>query len=365
MSARCVLALLGRRDEPTDAVEEYCRYLGEALRGPGIEMEIDRVCWAERGWSSALRELRQKMGAWRGEWVLVQYTALGWSARGFPLKFFRVMRVLQEARVRTAVVFHDVEPYAGARTIDDLRRRTQLHTMQRALHRADLGIFTVALRAVSWLGDAPSKAVFIPIGANLPASQPALQKPGERGEGPPRVAVFGITGGESGRNECARIVEAIRFAAARVGRIAFHAFGRHADDFESLLRVTLRDLPVEVRVDGVLAPEQVVQSLCAADVMLFVRGPISSRRGSAIAGIACGLPVIAYRGAETAEPITDAGVILVTKDQNTELREALVRVLTDEKYRADLAERSRVAYREHFAWEAIAERYVEALGKSS
>ena len=38
-----VIALLGRKDEPTDAVEEYCRYLGSALELCGIELEIQRV----------------------------------------------------------------------------------------------------------------------------------------------------------------------------------------------------------------------------------------------------------------------------------------------------------------------------------
>ena len=364
MSARRVLALLGRKDEPTDAVEEYCRYLGDALSERGIEMEIARVPWAERGWAGALRELRKKLSAWHGEWVFVQYTALAWSARGFPMKFLRVMRVLQEAGVRPAVVFHDVEPYAGVRTIDELRRRTQVHTMRRALHRSDLAIFTVAFRAISWLGNAPAKAVFIPVGANLPVTALALRTLVERKEGPLRVAVFGITGGESGRRESARIVEALRFAAARIGRIDFHAFGRHADDFETTLREGLRDAPVDVRVEGVLPAERVVEALSAADVMLFVRGVISTRRGSAIAGLACGLPVIAFGGGETAEPITEAGVVLLTQGQDRELGEALVRVLTDRKHRGRLAEQSRVAYRQDFAWDAIAGRYLEALSKT-
>jgi glycosyltransferase involved in cell wall biosynthesis len=365
MNARRVLALLGRRDEPTDAVEEYCRYLGGALRAHGIAMELARVRWAERGWPAALRELRKKASSWRGEWVLVQYTALAWSARGFPLRFLRVMSVLREAGTRTAVIFHDVEPYAGTRTIDEMRRRTQLHTMRRALHRADLAIFTVALHVVSWLGDAPSKAVFIPVGANLAASALAPGKLTEDKEGPLRVAVFGITGGENGRREATRIVEAMRLAAARIGNLELHAFGRQADDCDSILREGLRDVPVDVRVEGVLPPEQVLEALSSADVMLFVRGVISTRRGSAIAGIACGLPVIAFRGRETAEPVTDAGVVLLAKGASAEVGEALVRVLTDRGYRVCLAERSRTAYRKHFAWEAIAARYVEALKRSN
>ena len=53
MNERCIIALLGRRDEPTDAVEEYCRYLGGALRAQGVEMELARVPWADGGWTAA------------------------------------------------------------------------------------------------------------------------------------------------------------------------------------------------------------------------------------------------------------------------------------------------------------------------
>jgi glycosyltransferase involved in cell wall biosynthesis len=101
--------------------------------------------------------------------------------------------------------------------------------------------------------------------------------------------------------------------------------------------------------------------LRSSDVLLFVRGPISSRRGSAIAGIACGLPVIAFAGNETAAPITDAGVVLVPGGNETALGEALVRVLGDREYHARLAERSRAAYKKHFSWEAIASQYASLL----
>ena len=50
MSERRMVALLGRRDEPTDGVEEYCGYLSRALHGRGIALEIARVPWASMGW---------------------------------------------------------------------------------------------------------------------------------------------------------------------------------------------------------------------------------------------------------------------------------------------------------------------------
>src|SRR5690242_18314260 len=112
MSERCI-ALLGRRDKPTDAVEEYCRYLGEALGDHGFDLQLVHVDFAQRGWSGALEELRRQATNWRGKWVLVQYTSLAWSKRGFPLNFNRVLNLLRNAGARVAVVFHDVAPYGG------------------------------------------------------------------------------------------------------------------------------------------------------------------------------------------------------------------------------------------------------------
>jgi glycosyltransferase involved in cell wall biosynthesis len=359
-----VVALLGRRDEPTDAVEEYCHYLGGALRAHGFDLEVTRLPWVERGWSAALRELGQRAVDWRGRWVCVQYTALAWSTRGFSWRFLSVLDALRRAGARVAVVYHDARPFSGSRAVDKLRRAVQLQIMRGALRRSDLGIFTVPLNAVPWLGARCGNAAFIPVGANLPLSAFSENKTCKDSDDVSRVAVFGITGGEAGRRESARIVDAARFAAARMGRLELRAFGRHADDCASMLREGLRDVPVNIQVKGVLPAEQVVAELSAADVLLFVRGAISTRRGSAIAGIACGLPVIAERGAETSGPIEEAGVVLGSADKPGAFGEALLRVLTNAEYRAQLAERSRLTQEKYFSWQAIAARYAEELKKA-
>jgi hypothetical protein len=43
MSGQHIIALLGRPDAPTDAVEEYCSYLGEALVAEDFDLIIERV----------------------------------------------------------------------------------------------------------------------------------------------------------------------------------------------------------------------------------------------------------------------------------------------------------------------------------
>src|SRR5579872_2497784 len=49
-----LIMLLGRRDEPTDAVHDYVNCLGEALGRRGIVCENSEVRWDEQGWMVAL-----------------------------------------------------------------------------------------------------------------------------------------------------------------------------------------------------------------------------------------------------------------------------------------------------------------------
>jgi glycosyltransferase involved in cell wall biosynthesis len=353
------IALLGFKDEPTDAVEQYCRYLAAALQAQDIQLEIRRVPWEIHGWPVALKALRLQATKWRDTWVVVQYTALAWSSRGFPHKVLLVLKILKSAGIRVGIVLHDVEPYPGTRLIDSIRRFDQVYTMRRALALTELAVFTVPPDRLSWLSAVPPNAVFVPVGPNLPI--PLVSRPSIRQDPVPTIGVFSITGGESGARETQIILASVRYAAQKLGRLRLSIFGRHAELRESELREGFHDLPVELSVVGIVEPTQVVQELSVCDVLLFVRGHISSRRSTAIAGIACGLPVIAYPGSETAAPVTEAGVVLVSPDQPEDLNVALVRVLSDTCYRTDLAARSCDAYKTHFAWPAIATRFSTLL----
>ena len=235
--------------------------------------------------------------------------------------------------------------------------------MRQMLRIADLAVFTVSLDVVSWLRTS-SKAIFIPVGANLPASltQARTDHDGVESLGVTRIAVYGITGGTAGSEECSEIASALRFAAERGAKLELHAFGRGAAERETELREKLKGVRVALRFDGLLPADGVCFCDSSnADATLFVRGAISTRRGSAIAGIACGKPVIAYRGKETAAPITEGGVVLVSRNTSAELGEAVLRIATDAAYRETLSVRSARAQESYFSWRAIADRYVEAM----
>jgi hypothetical protein len=363
MSPQPVFALLGKRDVPTDAVEQYCRYLGAALQFQEFQLEIHRVPWEIHGWPDALNALRLQAALVRGHWVLVQYTALAWSSRGFSHKFLRVLHILELAGARIAVVFHDVEPFYGSRLVDRLRTRVQLRTMQHALATADLAIFTIPTEKISWLAGTSSRTHFIPVGPNLPIPIPpdrSLAGASEASD-PPTIGVFTITGGEYGARETKIILAAVRHAAQKIPKLRLSVFGRHAELRDTALREGLQGLPVEVSAEGVLGDQQVIERLCSADVLLFVRGPISTGRSSAIAGIAAGTPMVAFSGPQTAWPVTEAGVLLVSPDNPVELHEALVRVLSEPELRASLRRRNAHAYSDHFSWPAIATRFAALL----
>jgi glycosyltransferase involved in cell wall biosynthesis len=360
MTQKCI-ALLGRRDTPTDAIEEYCQYLGAALRAHDFALELVRVAWLADGWPRAMRQLEHQAKEWRGCWVLVQYTALSWSERGFPLRFLRVLRILRQAGARVAMVYHDVLAYHGNRTIDKLRRRAQNHAMSEALRSCDLGVFTVPVSKIPWVGKKHKRSLFIPVGANLPEPESAWKVSHDGADRLPTIAVFGITGGESGIWEIASISEALQIVAERLGKLRLVVMGRHSDTAEKALKNLMDKQPIAVSALGVLPGAEIVRHMASCDVLLFVRGGISSRRGSAIAGIACGLPLVALDGPETASPITEAGVVFADPKRQRGLGEALLKVLSDPEYRAVLAERSRRAQDKYFSWKAIAARYAEAL----
>jgi len=364
MDSRCV-AVLGRPDAPTDAVEEYCRYLASVFGVQGTSLEIARVRWPEICWSDALKELSDKFPVRENSWFLLQYTALAWSRRGFPWRFLKLLRHLQKNRARCAVVFHDAETYFGARLVDRARRTVQSYTMQEARRLADFSVFTIPPEKIPWISVPSKKSIFIPVGANLPSPQLAWPKTAVKKGATPAVAVFSLSAGRVGAEEVKLIADAILFASERIRPLRVLVLGRNSEIARIDLPARLGTAPVQVEVCGLLPAEEVVPLLGSCDVMLFVRGPLSTRRGSAIAGIACGLPVIARQGWETAAPITEAGVVIVRPEDPGGLGPALLGVLSDDAFRMMLAARSRAAYEQYFSWEIIASQFTEAMKKYS
>jgi glycosyltransferase involved in cell wall biosynthesis len=355
------LALLGRRDTPVDGVEDYCAFLGRALGAREIELQRARVPWMENGWIGALRWLAHESGAWRGKWVIVQYTALSWSRHGFPVLALAVLAILRRGGARVAVVFHEPMRQGGSRLLDRFRGACQDWVIRKLYRRAEKPIFTVPLKMVSWLPEGEEKAAFIPIGANIPERLATAGNPCESDGAVRTVAVFCLSPGRNRFLEVADMVHAARYVHNAGVPTRLVVLGRGSDEAGVDIERALEGSGVEVVILGRLPAEEVSQVLSRASVLLFVYGVVSLTRGSALAGLACGLPVIGYAGGVEGSPFEEAGVELVPYRNQDALAEALARVLMDAKHRATLCDRSRRAQEKYFSWPAIADRYVAAM----
>jgi glycosyltransferase involved in cell wall biosynthesis len=356
-----MIALLGQADAPTDALEDYCNWLARALELQGQPMEIVRMPWSNRGWIRGLVWLSREARGWRGRWVFVQYTALAWSRRAFPFGLLAVLCVLRFRGAKSATVFHDASAYEGLRMVDRVRRSLQIWIMRRAYYWSQCSILTVPIANISWLPSSHEKAIFIPVGANLSGEYGSERSATLNPESQRTIAVFSITGGAHVRPESELIAHVVRQAAAKFPAVRLLVLGRNGEEAAGVLRSALAGSNVDLEVYGVLSSDEIERRLSRADVLLFVRGGISSRRGSALAGIACGLAVVAYTGAETGPPVTEAGVILVKEGDRDALAEALGRVLSDNVLRSELHRRSMVARDKYFSWDVIARSFLQVM----
>jgi len=362
-----LVALLGRRDEPTDGVEDYCVCLGQACSRRGVSFALVRVPWAERGWLGALRWLWRESAQWQGRCVIVQYTALAWSHRGFPLGLLPVLFLLRRRGVSIAVVFHDTAAYPGTRWVDRLRRIVQHSVMRRTFAETDRSILPMNTEHVNWLPREHDKAVFIPVGSNIPVPMDGKGRQAnghEAGRSPSKIiAVFGITPGRRGSQEMIEIREAVKGVAHSVPNLQLCVFGRGAKEAEPLLRQIFDGTGVELSVFGVLPAVQIGELLSRADVQMHVRNHISSQRGSVVAGIVCGTPVVGFALLETDAAIREAGVALAPPGDIRALAHAVARIVTDDVFRDEMCSRNRSATQKWFSWDAISDRILRALGR--
>ena len=356
------IALLGKRDEPTDGVEDYCGFLSDALSMHGIHLQCVRCSWEKDGWLRALWNLRRQSKEWRDSWVLLQYTAMAWSRRGFPVGVLAVERILRSHGARCAVVFHEYsQQHEVASLVSGFRGAFQNAVIAKLYREARHAIFTVPLEAVHWLPANSSKARFIPIGANVPERLNGRLPPQSGGR--KTVVVFGITGAPHTAREVEAIAGAVRHAAQSVRGLRLVLCGRGSAEAAGLIRDHLKTAGVDIVSKGVLPAAEIANELSSADAHLFVRGPITLQRGSALAGIACGVPVVGYRNGRVMPPLDEAGVAWTAPGDSRALGENLLNVLTNDQNWADLHARNVRLQQSYLSWNRIAQEYLKALSQ--
>lgn len=354
------IALMGRRDEPTDGVADYCAFLAKALSRSGVGLEPMHVSWDRDGWLPALRKLRRESKNWRGNTVLVQYTGMAWSRRGFPIGVTAVIRALKRRRLSCIVVFHEYKRQSGSRRwIDHIRGAYQDRVIRSLYRAAAKAIFTVPLENVSWLPLDRSKAQFIPIGANVPQRVNTRQA----ADAVRTVVVFGVTGAPNMVSEVETIAATIRRVAKTSPNLRLVLCGRGSSEAGKLIEPLLQGSGTRLIAKGVLEADEIASELECADVYLCIRGPITLQRGSALAGIACGVPIVGYRNGSVSPPLDQAGIQWAPSGDPESLARSLAQVLGDKRIWNDLHQRNLRLQQGYFSWDRIAALYLAALSQ--
>ena len=358
-----LIALLGHTQKPTCGVEDYCTFLGQALGEFGSRLDTFHVEWAKQGWIGACLRLWRESSAWRGKWAVLQYTAGAWSRYGFPLGALLVTALLRCRRVRTAVMFH--EPYSWevppADLLDRIRAACQDWVIRMLYRSSSKAIFADPLETITWLRKNREKAAFIPIGGNIPepASCPPVLSSG--GKVPKTVAVFCLSDLPRRQSELEEIGHAMRRVSSQEPRLRLVLVGKGTAEAKEEVQEIFAGTTVEVHILGIRSADEVSRILAASDAMLCVRGRLFPRRGSALAGIACGVPIIAYAGPAQRTPLAEAGIEFVPYGDRHALGEALTRLLKDGKLQAELRARNRRGQENYFSWKRIASLHLQAL----
>jgi glycosyltransferase involved in cell wall biosynthesis len=223
-------------------------------------------------------------------------------------------------------------------------------------------VFADPLEKIPWLPPNSSKAVSIPIGANLPEPPPRPENFSSRNGNPKTVAVYCLSDQPHRAVELEDISRAIEPLSLNGSKLRVVFLGRGTPESKEDIEKAFRKIPVEVSNLGMRSAGEVSRILGESDAMLCVRGRLFPRRGSAVAGITCGVPIIAYAGASEGTPVAEAGVELVEYRDVAALSRSLGRVLEDREHWRELHLRSLRAHEKYFSWDVIAECFVNALG---
>ncbi len=154
-----------------------------------------------------------------------------------------------------------------------------------------------------------------------------------------------------------RLLEPIVRSLTAGDRRTVLLLGRGSETFGAEMHRKYADLRDRVRASGPLASEEMARAVGACDLVVqpYVDG-ISSRRGSAMAGLALGVPIVTNDGPST-EPFwrKDGAVSLATEPTGEAFGRAVTELLESAEKRQRLSRAARDTYARRFAIERTIE----------
>lgn len=329
-----------------DAIAAYSGLLTDALNASG------RAASNARNWRDGRRML------WPNTDVLVvQYNPFSYGRWGFAPRLILVA-VVARVRQQPRVVLMVHEPYVPINSLRSAAmgswQRLQLWTLASAADSCFGAIEAWQARLAPRAG--ARQMTHLPVGANFPDMREARGEVRQQYGWSADVIVLAsmTTGHPSHLSDHVR--EAIRHAQTQHERVVMLNFGTGPPDLSDLGTRT------EILTPGPLEADQLARLLSAADVFLAPYSDgVSTRRGSLMAALQHGIPVVATIG-----PLTDRllanypSALLLSPVGDTEaFARGVDLAITGHERRRQAA---RELYAEAFDWPVIAERLLDVLG---
>lgn len=361
-------------------VADYTSLLASGLAAAGVDIHV----WASAGpedgttvdgitvhrdggrWSPPdLRRLDAALDAFDApRKILVQYAPNAWGYKGMNLGFCRWLAGRKARGDEVRVMFHEVryslEPW-------DKPARWLLvavqYLMARTLVGACKGVYISipfwekVLRRVEPSGRRP--IAWLPVPSNIGViDDPAAVAEVRRRyapQGQEIVGSFGTFGGTIGP----MLEQTLpRILAQRDGRVVL-LLGRGSERFATSFVAAHPELAGRVVASGGLSPSSTSAHLQACDIMIqpYPDG-LTSRRGSLMAALAHGRPIVSNEGRYSETIWVDERCVALAPGPDPEILAGLVVSLLDQpELRAEIGEAALATYRRYFA----IERTVEAV----
>ena len=316
--------------------------------------------WGWRCWS----DLKRTLAAAEADLVHIQYQAAAYGLHPAINLWPRV----SEWAPRTLVTFHDLRvPYVFPKA-GPLRWRCVLELARRSAR----AIVTNAEDQARLSPHLPHPPALIPIGANVEPQPPTgfvrsdWREQAGVGEDEVVLAYFGFLSESKGGEELVQALATLRRRGLPVRLWFIGGQVGSADPSNRAYLERVRALIAQggleswVRWTGYVSPAEVSANLLAADLcVLPYRDGISFRRGSLMAALAHGLPIVSTYPAVPIPEIADGrNVSLVPACDAEALATRLVALIADPAARRLLSEGARrLAGR--FGWASIAARTAE------
>lgn len=204
-----------------------------------------------------------------------------------------------------------------------------------------------------------TKTFRIPIGANVePPDTPSTREQARATLGFPQgafvVAHMGAVG--SGR-DLDPVFDAVRALRAE-GTDARLLFAGRTGPFNPP-----DDLAPATTLTGTVPIPDLARALKAADAYVHADpvGPAAGRRGTLVAALAFGLPVVAYGGPDHASELAHGQNVLLVRRTSGAMTDMLRRLASDVSLREQIGSAAAETYRVRFAWDCIAEAFSVVL----